>query len=219
MTTSTSRPAHGRGRWQSAGFLVPNPSRLWKLETRNFERKLPRASITPAGFSRVHLSARVFTPGQSHAPKTRSPNPNSSLGEAFPVSPGFQPRDAPTRRPIPGGVPGRTSSRHHRPTRIAAQVEYRASPLRTKSLPRRASYLFRLRAFAPPRLRASLRLLTTHDSAILTSRTPQSGRSRDPQCSFRVCVLGVVSSVAAPAAEWAPSALPWSNHVCGFCGE
>jgi len=31
--------------------------------------------------------------------------------------------------------------------------------------------------------------------AILSSRTPQCGRSRDPQCSFRVCVLGVVSSV------------------------
>ena len=193
MTSSKFDPHAVGADGNAAGFLVPNPSRLWKLETRNFERKLPRASIIPAGFSRVQISARVFTPGQSHAPKTRSPNPNSSLGEAFPVSPGFQPRDAPTRRPIPGGVPGRTSSRHHRPTRIAAQVEYRASPLRTKSLPRRASYLFRLRAFAPPRLRASLRLRVSAPSRLRasTTRLPTARLLYLPAERRRVAVLGI----------------------------
>src|SRR6478735_6027475 len=57
------------------------------------ERKLPPAPISPAGFSRVQISARVFRPGRSRTPTTRSPEPDPSLGGAFPVSPGFQPRD------------------------------------------------------------------------------------------------------------------------------
>ena len=107
-----------------------------------------------------------------------------------------------------------STDQRHEADRPITRGEYGASPLRTDDRPRESGLRFQLRAFSAspiPRLTTLLYLPF--------EERRQSGRSRDPQCSFRVCVLGVVSSVAAPAAEWAPSALPWSNHVCGFCGE
>src|SRR6476619_6790884 len=82
------------------------------------ERKLPPAPISPAGFSRVQISAQVFRPGRSRTPKTRSPEPDPSLGGAFPVSPGFQPRDH--------------SRAHLEADGRAAQGVYGATPLRVE---------------------------------------------------------------------------------------